>query len=289
MGSAFSVLAYKNAVNEADIEEINKPRAAKKIQNVESTSVPVIHDCAQSIKQENEGKVFANPVQLPTSAITWSFFPPTEKWQEEVCTTNKLDYICKIDYAGRGSTLNQFTSPSLSHILDVMGDGNCLFRAISVVITGAEKSHPIIRKQICDHMLQTNSKVNGKAPSEYLKTSKMEQNAVWGTTDEILVASSWFKVPTYVWHWFGKKLCWHCHDLLKLGRKTDNAIYLGNASGNHFQIVIGFEMHFDFNIFQPFCKYLCFNEKRRTYLAGLHVPKKRFFFAVRFKRLFFFS
>ena len=89
--------------------------------------------------------------------------------------------------------MNQFTSPSLSHILEVMRDGNCLFRAISVVITGAEKSHPIIRKQICDHMLQTNYIVNGKAPSEYLKTSKMEQNAVWGTTDEIPVASSWLK------------------------------------------------------------------------------------------------
>ena len=57
MGRAFSVLAYKNAVNKADIEEINKPRAVKKIQNVESTSVPVIQDYAQSIKQENEGKV----------------------------------------------------------------------------------------------------------------------------------------------------------------------------------------------------------------------------------------
>ena len=121
-----------------------------------------------------------------------------------------------------------------------MRDGNCLFRAISVVITGAEKSHPIIRKQICDHMLQTNYIVNGKAPSEYLKTSKMEQNAVWGTTDEIPVASSWLKVPIYVWHRFGKKLCWHCHDLLNLGRKTDNAIYLNNASGNHFQVLNAF-------------------------------------------------
>ena len=78
MGSAFSVLAYKNAVNEADIEALHKPRAVKKIQNVESTSAPVIRDCAHSIKQENEGQVFANPVQLPTLAITWSVFPPTE-------------------------------------------------------------------------------------------------------------------------------------------------------------------------------------------------------------------
>ena len=68
----------------------------------------------------------------------------------------------------------------------------------------------------------------------------MEQNAVWGTTDEILVASSWLKVPIYVRHRFGKKLCWHCHDLLKLGQKTDNAIYLNNTSENHFQTVIGF-------------------------------------------------
>ena len=98
-------------------------------------------------------------MQLPTLAITWSFFPPAEKWQEEVSTTNELNYICKIDYAGRGSTFNQFTSASLNYILDVMGDGNFLFRAISVVITEAEKSHPIIRKQICDHMLQTNYKV----------------------------------------------------------------------------------------------------------------------------------
>ena len=54
MGSAFSVLAYKNAVNEADIEEINKPRAVKKSQNVENTSASVIHDCAQSIKKMKE-------------------------------------------------------------------------------------------------------------------------------------------------------------------------------------------------------------------------------------------
>ena len=101
MGRAFSVLAYKNTVNEADIGEIDIPRAVKTIQNVESTSVPVFHNGAQSIKQENERKVFANPMKLPTLTIIWPFFPPTEKWQEEVCTTDKLDYICKIDYAGQ--------------------------------------------------------------------------------------------------------------------------------------------------------------------------------------------
>ena len=49
MGSAFSILAHKNAVMEADIEK-NVPRAVKTIQNIESTSVPVIQDGAQSIK-----------------------------------------------------------------------------------------------------------------------------------------------------------------------------------------------------------------------------------------------
>ena len=52
-------------------------------------------------------------------------------------------------------------------------------------------------------MLQTNYEVYVKAPSEYLKTSKMEQNAVWGITDEILVVSSWLKVPLYSMYGIG--------------------------------------------------------------------------------------
>ena len=88
-------------------------------------------------------------------------------------------------------------------------------------------------------MRQINYVASGKSLSEYLKTAKMDKDRVWGTTDELLVASSWLKTPIFVWCQFGKVFCWHCHDVLNLGRGTNNEIYLNNSSGNHFQVVAG--------------------------------------------------
>ena len=45
------------------------------------------------------------------------------------------------------------TKPNLRTLRNVQGDGNCLFRAMSFVITGCERQHMEVRNAILSYML----------------------------------------------------------------------------------------------------------------------------------------
>ena len=241
MGSAFSSTSHQPITTEQQGEvsssSVSQSKSSKDEEDLNLLST------SQSIQTRNATSTDnKDPVVLlsqKTNVITWVFDPPTKSWQEERCSNNHLEFVSSLAYFSRGNTINQFTVPSQQYIVDVIGDGNCLFRCLSLVCSGSEKNHSLVRKHICEHMRQINYVASGKSPSEYLKTTKMEEDRVWGTTDELLVASSWLKTPIFVWCQFGKVFCWHCHDVLNLGRGTNNAIYLNNSSGNHFQVVAG--------------------------------------------------
>ena len=86
------------------------------------------------------------------------------------------------------------------------GDGNCLFRALSLVITATEDCRDKGRVLLCEYMIQMNLPVNGIPPLVYLTKSKMRQDGVWGTTDELMTASCWLHALIFVWHCFGKNI-----------------------------------------------------------------------------------
>ena len=101
------------------------------------------------------------------------------------------------------TTLAPFLRQQGRALDSVLGDGNCLFRAISKHLTGVEHQHLLLRKTIA-HFEAANQAVfsslhtaiNQTEFTEHLKNMKMPY--VWGTSVEIMAAASLFQLDFYV-------------------------------------------------------------------------------------------
>ena len=85
----------------------------------------------------------------------------------------------------------------------VLGDGNCLFRALSRSLTAVEDHHLKLRKAIAQLEAENPAVFNGlhmainKTPfNDHL--TNIKKSHVWGTTVEILAAASLFQLDVYV-------------------------------------------------------------------------------------------
>ena len=72
----------------------------------------------------------------------------------------------------------------------IQGDGNCLFRCISYLVTGSEEQHGRVREVILDHLryLMLHDCLNNTYSSieEYLQVSSMDLDGTWGMEVEIM-------------------------------------------------------------------------------------------------------
>ena len=73
----------------------------------------------------------------------------------------------------------------------IVGDGNCLFRALAHIITGSEEQHMDVRHGIVSHMRTIRNLLVGGHVREgdidtYIDSSRIEHDHEWGTDVEIL-------------------------------------------------------------------------------------------------------
>ena len=91
-----------------------------------------------------------------------------------------------------GSGDTPLTRPDMRSIKKIQGDGNCMFRALSRIVTGSQDQHSVIRAKIVQHMCD-------KAPlmlahivalprfkecisvQDYVHKIKMDLLGSWGT------------------------------------------------------------------------------------------------------------
>ena len=86
----------------------------------------------------------------------------------------------------------------------VLGDGNCLFRALSRALTGVEDHHIALRKTIAEFEASNttvfqplHSAISQAIPfSEHLRN--IRKLSVWGTNLEIIAAVSLFQLDIYL-------------------------------------------------------------------------------------------
>ena len=123
----------------------------------------------------------------------------------------------------------------------VKGDGNCLFRSFSYVITGSEEHHLDIRHWVCEYINLYREKIekfSGK--QNYVSVSKMAKPGVWGTDIEIMAVGSILDTNVYTYTKHGSSQCWLKLSKSALGtpslirNKSDRQIYLYH-SGSHFE------------------------------------------------------
>ena len=89
-----------------------------------------------------------------------------------------------------------------SNLYQIVGDGNCLFHALSYIITGRQNYHSLFRDKIVQHMRCNEqallAHINGSV-NEYLAHTGMRNQHVWGIDVEIVAASSLLETDIYVY------------------------------------------------------------------------------------------
>lgn len=149
-------------------------------------------------------------------AIPLTFCPPSESWQRHTCERLKLTFRNYVDYSGHETVFLNCDQPG--SVEPMVPDGNCLFRAICFAITGSQYDFQEVRAKICQFMLDhaeayfnrnvfdANKGIHNVV--QYLKISKMLDDKVWGTDQEIIAASSWLKIPIFVYTKYGSTWLW---------------------------------------------------------------------------------
>ena len=131
------------------------------------------------------------------------FCPVNVSWQKTSCTILGLRYHNSNNMkVSDGGVHQPLTEPYLRRVRRIIGDGNCLFRSFSFIVTGSEVHHMEIRQSILCHMigiadLLLGHHINGYQDIyEYIQETRMDQFSSWGTDVEMLTFSHLLQTHT---------------------------------------------------------------------------------------------
>ena len=140
---------------------------------------------------------------------TYIVSPVCEAWQREKCTEFDLELIRPngLHDGRRSRTLRADQRLKTSRI---KGDGNCLFRAFSSVISGTQNNHDILRVLTVSYMLEHPEVFNSICDNvtQYIKQSRMASLGVWGTEIEIFALATMLDATVFVYSDCGMTSKW---------------------------------------------------------------------------------
>lgn len=150
----------------------------------------------------------------------FSFTPIAVNSQKFLCTKTNLPLIIE-----HGLRETKILGPPLKKY-SIIGDGNCLFRALSYVITGRQMYHNIIRSKVIEHMKAIEHYLRPHlncSLDDYLENSQMRIPGTWGTDIEIFAAASFLSTDIYVYTNTNNAYRWHLFSVKMLnGSHPDN-------------------------------------------------------------------
>ena len=137
---------------------------------------------------------------------TWSqfcFYQVDNEWQRRLCSKVGLPY-CSTYERPIGSSSTILTRPDRQSVKVMLGDGNCLFRSFSFVLSGSQQHHLLVHNLICNHMpsiigLLLPHIYPHSCVEDYITNSKMNYNNFWGTNVEILTFANLCQTNVYVY------------------------------------------------------------------------------------------
>ena len=194
-----------------------------------STSTVVDDDCVIT------GEASESPLK---------FYPVTIDWQQRACQQLGLQYHAPTRVRPGGPNV-PLTRPDMRSLKRIQGDGNCLFRALSYIITGSEEQHMAVRNAILDHMvtiahfLLGHHLLNYDSIQTYIVASGMDEEYTWGTDIEMLTLSHLLNTPIVSYsEQFGNWQRYSPHNVDRTVRDEINqmSMYLLH-SHNHFTVV----------------------------------------------------
>ena len=131
------------------------------------------------------------------------FYLVNSHCQKRLCQQLGLCYQ-RANRFGSGGPNCVLTLPKLTTVRRIVGDGNCLFRALSYVVTGSEGEHMAVRTAIVDHMVNISNLLLGAHVQQnsiqaYIQDSRMSLDRTWGTDIEIFTFTNLCQVNVYVY------------------------------------------------------------------------------------------
>jgi hypothetical protein len=129
-----------------------------------------------------------------------------------------------------------------------IGDGNCLFRALSLGLTGSQRQHDVIRSLIVDHLVLVKQDISSLYPIGFSydrHLQAMKQPGCWGTEREIIAAANLFGLSIFCYSNYGQNglrlQLFSPHLILDpscYSPCSQQSVFLVNSSGNHYNSAI---------------------------------------------------
>lgn len=165
-------------------------------------------------------------VRVDDNNDRFRYYPGDVEWQQRKCRELGLEYRGP-NGVDPGSIDTLLTNPT--GFKSIRGDGNCMFRAISLIITGSEDQHMQVRQAIVRHMRAIRSSTweshvstlldslhrvgevtrdmdqSTRAESEsskidqYIADTKMDCDTTWGSEVELMVLSNLLNTAVYTY------------------------------------------------------------------------------------------
>ena len=175
------------------------------------------------------------------------FYPVNESWQKRACTSLGVRFrFWNRMPSGFADVQVPLTEPDPRRVRRIDGDGNCLFRCFSFIVTGCEKQHVQIRNAILHHMvsiahLLLGRLMNYSSVQEYIEQTRMYLSGTWGTEIEIFTFSHLLQIPIFTYDVTHGKWWKHCPSVLERRpavQQNEMGMYILHPR-NHYEVVYG--------------------------------------------------
>uniref|UniRef100_A0A1X7T2L0 ATP-dependent DNA helicase n=1 Tax=Amphimedon queenslandica TaxID=400682 RepID=A0A1X7T2L0_AMPQE len=187
-----------------------------------------------------------NPDIVRRRQWDYVYYPGNEEYQRRWCEILNLKFVTAARILPGSPTTPLSDERVPNSTLDVPGDGNCLFYALSYLITGSISQHYELRKAIVSNMPNFEEELFNSTLSatryssiyDYINKSKMYRNCVWATDTEIITLSAILGTTIYSYSLTPTFLGWGTQTLYGIPCDTNTpALYLKHVGTNHFQAV----------------------------------------------------
>ena len=217
------------------------PKARKLVKLATKTLVKKQQNESQPPAPDGEDSDSEFPRDPPREQRVWPFryHPVNEHWQISACAVMGLRYVCSNGVSAGGPAF-PLRHPNLTTLKNTRSDGNCMFRALSYLITGTQAQHLAVRAAIVRHLLQYDDlftcsaqvgvNANYNSLSKYIIAPKMDKNKDWGTQVELFAICHLLRTKVYTY--FHDNSTWQLHapsdlepSLHTLESSTDMGMY----------------------------------------------------------------
>lgn len=212
---------------------ISLERNGENLQN----AYEMINENHDNITKEHVDGCEDEVVFIQNEMEKFRFCPMKEDLKQELCnilgiqyTQNSRNYEIPTRLLGKPSVSTQ-----------IIGDGNCFFRAISYSLTDTENYYKEVSGAICQHLLENKEDfvtfLRSNDVSIESHVSAMMQDGNWATELEILSLAHMLSVDIFTYsesRWIkfsGQNVCSSMHS--KAG-----GLYLDHRYGNHYDVVL---------------------------------------------------